>query len=115
MNNSLNINKENIPQYLPTNKSIRFKDCIDDSKTKKLIKDIEKANISQLEKKFLILAAQRHLVFNYKNIANYYANATKEVQKLMEDSALVIIDKDNAIANGFVKLCQKIDDIEGEK
>ena len=50
-------------------------------------------------------------VFNYKNIAEYYAHASKEIQELMEKSALVIIDVDDAIANGYVKLSETIADL----
>lgn len=56
------------------------------------------------EKDFLIQAARRHNVFNYRNIAEYYAHATPEMQRLMEESALVIIDVDDAIANGYATL-----------
>lgn len=56
-------------------------------------------------------AAHRHSVFNYRNIAEFYANANPEVQRLMERSALVIIDINDAIANGFVKLGKAIEEI----
>ena len=46
----------------------------------------------------------RHYVFNYAVIAEYYANASEEMQRLMEKSALVIIDVDDAIANGYAKI-----------
>ena len=55
-----------------------------------------------------------HSVFNYRNIAEYYAHATPEMQRLMERSALVIIDVDNAIANGYAKLSAKIADMIGD-
>ena len=106
--------KDLIPQYEPKNKKISIKDCVDSSVAKKLIREINIANISQEEKNFLLLAAQRHIVFNYKNIADYYANATKEMQILMEHSGLVIVDVDDAIANGFVKLYDELEKIEGE-
>lgn len=57
---------------------------------------------------FLKLAASRHIVFNYENIADYYAIATKEMQELMEKSALVIIDFDKALEEGFVVLNDKM-------
>ena len=46
----------------------------------------------------------------YEKIADYYAHSEKNVQELMEDSALVIIDFDSAITKGFVKLSQAIDE-----
>ena len=56
------------------------------------------------EKIFLKLAAARHIIFNYENIADYYCNASKEMQELMEKSALVIIDFESAIEGGFLQL-----------
>ena len=60
------------------------------------------------EKAFLRLAANRHSVFHYEKIADYYSHASIKMQKLMEKSALVIIDFDKAIEGGFVRLCEDI-------
>ena len=57
------------------------------------------------------MAATRHYVFNYKYIAEYYAQAPKEVQELMEDSALVIIDYEDAIAKGYVELSKTLQEL----
>ena len=73
-----------------------------------LIEEIESSTATKEEKAFLISCAQRHLVFNYKNIADYYAHSNKEVQELMEKSALVIIDFDKAIENGYIELSEGI-------
>jgi hypothetical protein len=67
-----------------------------------------------VEKQFLIEAAKRHTVFNYRNIAEYYANASEEMQRLMEKSALVIIDFDDAIANGYVKMSKAMEKLFGD-
>ena len=61
-----------------------------------------------MEQAFLIYAAYRHTVFDYSKIADYYAHSSKEIQELMEDSALVIIDFDAAIEKGYVKLTKDI-------
>ena len=53
-------------------------------------------------------------MFNYRKIAEYYANADKEMQKLMENSALVIIDYENAVANGYVKLSERLKEMCSE-
>ena len=74
-------------------------------------KAIHDSTVSPKEKAFLLAAAHRHTVFNYENIAEYYANASPEMQRLMEQSALVIIDIDNAIENGFVELSSQIDEL----
>ena len=61
------------------------------------------------------MAAARHYRFNYKKIAEYYVEASEEMQRLMEKSALVLIDYDDAIKNGYVKLSQKLELLmEGE-
>jgi hypothetical protein len=46
--------------------------------------------------------------FNYQLIAEYYAHCDSEIKSLFEQSALVIIDYDDALKNGYVKLSQKI-------
>lgn len=101
-----------VPQYIP-----KMKECkdvlktIDVTKCKQLIKEINESNVSEQEKEFLRFAAMRHVKFNYSDIAEYYCHASKEMQELMEESALVIIDVDDAIANGYVRLSKRIQDI----
>ena len=63
-------------------------------------------------KQFLMFAAARHIKFNYKKIADYYAKADSDIQKAFEDSALVIIDINDAILNGFTKLKRTIKEIK---
>ncbi len=92
------------PIYEPSENPPSVEDLLDNSKTDELISKIEKSKISEADKDLLKKCAERHRVFNYERIADYYASAPKEVQELMEESALVIIDFDKAIENGFVKL-----------
>lgn len=96
------------PIYEPKNKKPHILELCDKSKTIRLIKEIESSNLEYDEKMFLIDAARRHNVFNYEKIADYYAHSSKEMQSLMEKSALVIIDFEKAIQHGFVKLCDDI-------
>ena len=96
------------PQYAPSNEKPRIESLIDYEKYSKLLANINKSNVSEEEKKFLKYAAARHIVFRYSLIADYYAHASKEMQELMEQSALVILDIDDAIANGYVKLSKDI-------
>jgi hypothetical protein len=100
--------KVDIPHYAVTNEEITLNDCYNTDKTKELIEEIKTSNVSEDEKKFLIAAAKRHICFNYRNIAEYYAKANKEMQQLMEKSALVIIDYENAISNGYAKLYNEL-------
>ena len=104
----------NIPQYEIKGLCPNELDLIDQNKYYELIKKIEYSNVSQEQKEFLKLAATRHLAFNYSLIAEYYAHQNKEMQELMEQSALVIIDYDNAIKYGFANLLEQFNDIEEE-
>lgn len=103
-------NKTNAPIYEPTGQEHNPKQLYDPSKTERLLADIETADIPDDVKAFLISAAHRHTAFNYSKIADYYATAPKEIQSLFEDSALVIIDFEQAIQNGFVKLDASIEE-----
>lgn len=99
------------PQYTPSNEKPPITALVDYEKYSKLMYNINNSNVSEEEKKFLRFGAARHLAFNYSLIADYYAHAEPEMQKLMEESALVIVDVDNAIANGFIKLTKELTDI----
>lgn len=99
------------PQYLPKNEKPHLWQLVDDRKYKTLVSEIERSNLSEEEKDFLKLAATRFIIFNYSKIADYYANSNKDTQEVMEKLALVIIDIEDAIANGFVKLNKEIEDI----
>lgn len=96
------------PFYKPTGNKVEIAEMVDTSKSDELISKIRQAKVPPDIEKFLITASYRHIVFDYGKIADYYSNANKEVQKLFEDSALVIIDFDDAIKNGFVKLVNEI-------
>ena len=76
----------------------------DDDKYNAIVAEINVSDVPDDVKAFLRVAASRHIVFDYGKIAEYYAHASKDVQELMERSALVIIDFDNAIANGYAQL-----------
>lgn len=104
--------KVNVPYYEITGATPKISELFDQSKALALLDDIESdGSISEEEREFLRLAAMRHVVFNYRNIAEYYAAASPAMQGLMEDSALVIIDVDRAIANGFVNLSKAVEAI----
>lgn len=100
--------KIDAPIYLPKNQKPHLLELSDKSKTYRLINEINASSLSDDEKKFLIDAAQRHTVFNYEKIADYYSHSLPEMQNLMEKSALVIIDFNKAIELGFVRLCEDI-------
>ena len=102
----------NTPIYEPKGDKPEIKEIYNQDKTKDLIKKIKDSGANKEEKEFLIKAAQRHIVFNYSKIAEFYAHSNKEIQDLMEDSALIIIDFNKAIDNGYVELTEFLMDIQ---
>ena len=108
-NDNLYSRKIEAPIYQPSNVKPAVSDLFDDTRTRALVKAIEAAEgITEEERRFLTIAAQRHTVLHFNKIADYYAHADANLQRLMEDSALVIIDFDRAIELGFVQLTEKI-------
>lgn len=96
------------PNYEPSEIKPEINELFDTTKYDSLVKDIEASKLPEHEKEFLKLAASRHIVFDYGKIADYYSNSVKEAQNHMENSALVIIDFDKAIENGYVELSEKL-------
>ena len=100
--------KVEIPQYLPSKVCPKMWELCDKTKYNELVRNIVVSDVPDDVKEFLMFAATRHIVFNYAKIADYYAHADSDIQKLMEQSALVIIDVDDAIANGYMRLSKNI-------
>jgi hypothetical protein len=100
--------KVEAPTYEPIGEKPDVKELYDDSKAFELVEQIKDSNLPQAEKDFLMLAAGRHTVLNFEEIANYYAHSSQEAQELMENSALVIIDFNKAIANGYATLSAEV-------
>jgi len=98
------------PTYEPVGEKPQVEELFDDLKAMDLIASIKESKLPEKEKQFLMAAASRHIVFDYSKIANFYAHSSKECQELMEKSALVIIDFNKAIENGFVRLTNEIVD-----
>lgn len=97
------------PVYEPKGEKPKLSALYLPEKEAQLLSDIEASSLPEEEKEFLRKAAQRHVVFDYSKIAEYYCHASPEMQQLMEDSALVIIDFDRAIELGFVEIAEKIE------
>lgn len=96
------------PTYEPTGRKPDVSDLYDDEKTSELIDEIEESDAPDAVKQFLRVAAWRHTKFDFEDIAEFYAHAESEVQRLMERSALVIIDFEDAIDEGYVQLTERI-------
>ena len=100
--------KIEIPKYEQTGIKPKINELYDTTKVDKLIEKIQSLKLHRTEQAFLYYAAYRHTVFDYSKIAEYYTHSNKEVQELMEDSALVIIDFEKAIEGGYIALNDKI-------
>jgi hypothetical protein len=97
-----------LPIYEPKGERPSVESLTDTTKRDQLVNDIKSSGLPEEVKNFLASAAERHTVFDFSKIAEYYAHADIETQELMERSALVIIDHKKAIENGFIHLTKKM-------
>ena len=81
----------------------------DTKKTIELIAYINKQDIDNELKAFLITCCYRFADFNFANIAEYYAHADKETQELFEKLLLVFVDYDRLIEKGYIELINTIE------
>ena len=102
------------PIYEIKGEKPKIEELYNNQKTGSLVEKILKTNMPDDVKGFLMAAATRHTVFNYELIAEFYAHQDKDIKDLMEQSALVIIDYDKAIENGYVKLTKELMRLSGE-
>ena len=105
------LQKIEAPIYRPTGPKPGIDSLCKPQAAQQLLQDVEQSNLSEPEKAFLRFAAYRHLRFDYRAIAEYYAQSGPEMQRLMEASALVIIDWKQAIELGYVQLSQKLNSL----
>lgn len=112
--NSKYTNAINIPQYNIVGEKPENSELFDSTKTNELKAQIKAANLPSDISEFLLRAAERHTKFNYQKIAEYYPHQTPEVQELMEASALVIIDAEDAIKHGYANFLLAIEELEAE-
>lgn len=113
---ALYTDKVEVPPYEKIGDKPPLSDTFDTAKCEALLARIDASDISEDEKKMLRAAAHRHVVFDFTAIANYYAHSDAAVQRLMEESALVIVDVRAAIKNGWARLSSALEEIyEQEK
>lgn len=102
-------------QYVPTmREKVSTESCYNIKKYEELKKEIQEKDLPKDIKKMLLLAATRHIIFNYQLLAEFYSQAEKDVQELMEKSGLVIIDFDDAMENGYVELTETLKELKYE-
>lgn len=103
------------PVYEPSGDLPLVEELYDASKANDLLDRIDKADVPEDVKKFLRAGAMRHVEFNFKKIGDFYAEQEQLTQELMEEQALVIIDFDKAIENGYVEMSVTMREVVGEE
>lgn len=96
------------PTYEPTGEEPAIEDLVDVEKVESLLEEIDRSNVSQEQKTFLKVCAYRHARINFEKMAEYYAHQGEEMQNLMENNALVVIDYDKALQNGFIEMTKRL-------
>ena len=107
--------KIDVAPYAKTGEKPETRATFDDAKTNQLLAAIEASTLPEQERYMLRLAAYRHVVFDFQEMASLYAHAEPELQRLMEDSALVIVDMEKAIASGWARLRSELDNIYAQE
>ena len=102
--------KVKLPQYEVKGDDYSLDQLVETSKLDELLDEIEMSGVNEEEKEFLKICAYRHAVIDFEKCAEYYAKAEPEMQRLMENNALVFIDVNDAIANGFAELSNTLQD-----
>lgn len=113
---ALYTHKIETPIYEPTRAAPpELDELVDRDEVDERLANIEEAvareGIPEPVAEFLRTAATRFYRFDFQNIAEYYAHAPAEIQRLMEDSVLVIIDFDQAVERGFVQLDKRLGEL----
>lgn len=104
------------PIYTPKGLMPKIHEVYGALKYDDLVNKIEASNVDESIKKFLILAAARFVRIDYHLVAEYYSHVKEsEVKKLFEELALVIVDFNSAIENGFVKMVEELDEIAAKE
>jgi ParB-like chromosome segregation protein Spo0J len=99
-----------VPVYVPSGEKVEVKDLYNREFQLELFNEIERADfLSEELKEFLVLASFRHVIFNYGKIADFYASLKDErIKKLFRKSVLVLVDFDEAVERGWIRLSEDI-------
>lgn len=99
------------PVYEPTEaEPPKVDELYNAEKAERLQEQIKSAELPEDVKQFLTLASYRFVKFDFTKIAEYYAHIeNSEEKELFELLALVIIDYDKAIENGFVEMQSELE------
>jgi len=99
------------PVYEPRGDKPAVSQLYDETATKAIIQKVNESGLPDELKVFLTAAAFRHTVIRFDRVAEYYAHAPADVQRLFEDQALVIVDLNSAIAKGWAKMTKQMQEL----
>lgn len=105
------VQKTDSPIYEIQGEEPTIAECINLEDVALKIDKINKAKISKEQKTMLMACAYRFANIHFGNMAEYYAHQNKEMQKLMEDLALVIVDFGKAIEMNLVEMDARMEKI----
>lgn len=97
--------------YEPTEGSVTSALMLADTSDADAIKDELRSydGLTDDERDYLELAAQRFVKFDYEAAADYYASASPQMQKAMEAAKLVIVDTGATVENAARDFVQRIE------
>lgn len=96
------------PLYEPTGKNPSISELVNTESVESLLKEIDRSQVSEEQKTILRVCAYRHARINFEAMAEYYAHQDEEMQRLMENNALVVIDYDKALERGFIEMTKRL-------
>lgn len=105
------LDKVETPTYEPTGDQPDVDSLYEAGRVRQIFDLIEDADLPEEVERFLRVSAYRHVKLDFERIADYYAHAPPEVQAIMEKSALVILDLDDAIEEGYIELTKEVREI----
>ena len=100
--------KIEIPKYEMKDEKPNLNELVNLEKANEISEKILKSKLNKEHKDFLLKATTRFYQFDYGKIAEYYAHCDKDTQEFFELLALVIIDFNKAISNGFINFVDEI-------
>jgi len=99
--------KIKLPIFEPSNRNVTLDECVNVDQFVKYMEEIDRYKsenkINEQQYKFLKLAASRFIVFNFENIAEYFCHANADMQRIMQNLALVLLDYDDALKTSIIE------------
>lgn len=95
--------------YEPKGEMPAIEDCIETKDMDGVLKRLKGIKgLTKEERRVLEICAYRFCTIDFSKMAEYYAHASKPMQRAMEDNFLVIVDFEKARERGYVKMVTKL-------